>query len=194
MKRGRKSPSTPWKASGEEGRRIFPLHLGQDPMFGLMVPLPKKGLQIMLILKMFLLAIKWLQVYLHWSHVLNLHNLLKMNDSWYVCYGAGNAFRKDQRGEEHSAASWSTPARKLRKRHADFFGITQILLPGRDIGVIVSIELLAASFAAMVSSLKCLLLLSQGSLWIQVIPETNVKQIYLFRVQMLCAVSSQCKI
>jgi len=31
-------------------------------MFGLMVPLPKKGLQIMLILKMFLLAIKWLQL------------------------------------------------------------------------------------------------------------------------------------
>lgn len=38
------------------------LRLGQDPMFGLMVPLPEKGLQIMLILKMFLLAIKWLQL------------------------------------------------------------------------------------------------------------------------------------
>ena len=30
--------------------------------------------------------------------------------------GLGNAFRKDQRSEELSAASWSTPARKLRKR------------------------------------------------------------------------------
>lgn len=105
--------------------------------------------------------------------------------------GLGNASRKDQRGEELSAASWSTPARRFRKRHADFFGITQVLLPGRDIGVIVSIELLAASFAAMVSSLKCLILLSQGSLWIQVIPETNVKQVYPFRVQILCRVTSQ---
>ena len=40
---------------------IFP-DLGQDPVFGLMVPLPEKGLQIMLILKMFLLAIKRLQL------------------------------------------------------------------------------------------------------------------------------------
>jgi hypothetical protein len=31
---------------------IFP-HLGQDPMFGLIVPLPKKGLQIMSFLKCF---------------------------------------------------------------------------------------------------------------------------------------------
>lgn len=89
--------------------------------------------------------------------------------------GLGNAFRKDQRGEELSAASWSTPARKLRKRYSDFFGITQVLLPGRNIGVMESIELLAASFAARVLSLKYLILLSQGSLWIQVIPETNVK-------------------
>lgn len=60
--RREKKTLTPWKAVGKEGQRIFPLHLGQDPMFGLMVPLPKKGLQIMLILKMFLLAIKWLQL------------------------------------------------------------------------------------------------------------------------------------
>lgn len=60
--KGEKNPSTPWKAEGEEEQRFFPLHLGQNPMFGLMVPLPKKGLQIMLILKMFLLAIKWLQL------------------------------------------------------------------------------------------------------------------------------------
>lgn len=40
---------------------IFP-HLDPDPMFGLIVPLLEKGLQIMLILKMFLLAIKRLQL------------------------------------------------------------------------------------------------------------------------------------
>lgn len=61
-KRKRKKDSQHPKAVGKEGQRIFPLHLGQDPMFGLMVPLPKKGLQIMFILKMFLLAIKWLQL------------------------------------------------------------------------------------------------------------------------------------
>ena len=44
------------------GQGMIFLHLGQDPRFGLMVPLPKKGLQIMLILKMFLLAIKRLQL------------------------------------------------------------------------------------------------------------------------------------
>ena len=47
---------------GVRGQGMIFLHLGQDPRFGLMVPLPKKGLQIMLILKMFLLAIKWLQL------------------------------------------------------------------------------------------------------------------------------------
>ena len=47
---------------GGKGQGMIFLHLGQDPRFGLMVPLPKKGLQIMLILKMFLLAIKWLQL------------------------------------------------------------------------------------------------------------------------------------
>lgn len=40
---------------------IFP-HLGQDPVFGLIAPLPKKELQVMLILKLFLLAIKLLQL------------------------------------------------------------------------------------------------------------------------------------
>lgn len=44
------------------GQGMIFLHLGQDPMFGLMVPLPKRGLPIMLILKMFLLAIKRLQL------------------------------------------------------------------------------------------------------------------------------------
>lgn len=44
------------------GQGMIFLHLGQDPMFGLMAPLPEKGLQIMLILKMFLLAIKRLQL------------------------------------------------------------------------------------------------------------------------------------
>lgn len=47
---------------GGRGEGMIFLRLGQDPMFGLMVPLPEKGLQIMLILKMFLLAIKWLQL------------------------------------------------------------------------------------------------------------------------------------
>lgn len=50
-----------WGEGGGGEGMIF-LRLGQDPMFGLMVPLPEKGLQIMLILKMFLLAIKWLQL------------------------------------------------------------------------------------------------------------------------------------
>lgn len=31
---------------------------------------------------------------LHWPDVLNLHNLLKMNDSLYVCYGAGQCFQE----------------------------------------------------------------------------------------------------
>lgn len=47
---------------GVRGQEMIFLDLGQDPRFGLMVPLPKKGLQIMLILKMFLLAIKRLQL------------------------------------------------------------------------------------------------------------------------------------
>lgn len=42
---------------------------------------------------------------------------------------------------------------------ADFFAVTQIPLPRRDIGVIASTELLAACFAAIVSSLKCLFIL-----------------------------------
>lgn len=56
-----------WRGGGGEeergrGQGMIFLHLGQDPMFGLMVPLSEKGLQILLILKMFLLAIKRLQV------------------------------------------------------------------------------------------------------------------------------------
>lgn len=47
---------------GGRGQGMIFLHSGQDPMFELMVPLPEKGLQIMLILKMFLLAIKRLQL------------------------------------------------------------------------------------------------------------------------------------
>lgn len=35
------------------GQGTSPLHLGQDPLCELMVPLLEKGLQIMLILKMF---------------------------------------------------------------------------------------------------------------------------------------------
>lgn len=51
-----------WGRGRGRGEGMIFLHLGQDPMFGLMVPLPEKGLQIMLILKMFSLAIKWLQL------------------------------------------------------------------------------------------------------------------------------------
>ena len=47
---------------GGRGEGMIFLHSGHDPMFELMVPLPEKGLQIMLILKMFLLAIKRLQL------------------------------------------------------------------------------------------------------------------------------------
>lgn len=54
------------------------------------------------------------------------------------------------------------PGNKGGWEHADFFGITQISLPRRDIGVIASTELLAACFAAVMSSLKCLFALVPG--------------------------------
>lgn len=47
---------------GGWGQGMIFAHLDPDPLFGLIVPLLEKGLQIMLILKMFLLAIKRLQL------------------------------------------------------------------------------------------------------------------------------------
>lgn len=49
----------------------------------------------MLILKMFLLAIKRLQLLIFIDLMSSdLHNLLKMNDSWCVCYRDGQGFQE----------------------------------------------------------------------------------------------------
>lgn len=92
------------------------LHLGLDPVFGLMVPLPKEGLQIMLILKnMSSLAIKWLPLLITIDFMSpNLHNLLKMNDSQCVYYRDGQSFQGELTRQD-CVISRSTNVKSFKK-------------------------------------------------------------------------------